>query len=353
MRIKSVDLYGLDFTVAVNKAVDFTQFLDIRFKFVNYALTTDIFRKETDANRYLFYNSFHPRHMFRSIVYSQAIRYRRIINCDSLLRQRLDELSMFFVNSGYPSQFVHSIFDDVLLKPRSLNYNSKKDKNFVVPWIVTYGPGFEESKKCAKEVNEMLKLSDTWKDDEKKVLQVVPRRAPNLEDILFKRKATALFCTSELGTHKCGSKHGCQTCLLVSNTTYLHHKNNKFKTAGGDCKSFNLIYCFQCKLCEMLYVGKTTDSLHERVNGHRSKFYGVLTRGAKAEDFVDDEQILGIHLVHGHGMKSRDDFNVSYKLHILAYSNPSSIRSSEQFWIDKLKTLTPFGLNQNCSIKNS
>ena len=179
VRIKSVDLYGLDFTVAVNKAVDFTQFLDIRFKFVNYALTTDIFRKETDANRYLFYNSFHPRHMFRSIVYSQAIRYRRIINCDSLLRQRLDELSMFFVNSGYPSQFVHSIFDDVLLKPRSLNYNSKKDKNFVVPWIVTYGPGFEESKKCAKEVNEMLKLSDTWKDDEKKVLQVVPRRAPN------------------------------------------------------------------------------------------------------------------------------------------------------------------------------
>ena len=134
---------------------------------------------------------------------------------------------------------------------------------------------------------------------------------------------------------------------------HLHHKNIKFKTAGGDCKSFNLIYCFQCKLCEMLYVGKTTDSLHERVNGHRSKFYGVLTRGAKAEDFVDDEQILGIHLVHGHGMKSRDDFNVSYKLHILAYSNPSSIRSSEQFWIDKLKTLTPFGLNQNCSIKNS
>ena len=103
----------------------------------------------------------------------------------------------------------------------------------------------------------------------------------------------------------------------------------------------------------MLYVGKTTDSLHERVNGHRSKFYGVLRRGAKAEDFVDDEQILGIHLVHGHGMKSTNDFNVSYKLHILAYSNPSSIRRSKQFRIDYLKTLTPIGLNQNCSIKNS
>ena len=29
MRIKSVDLYGLDFTVAVNNAANFTQFLDI------------------------------------------------------------------------------------------------------------------------------------------------------------------------------------------------------------------------------------------------------------------------------------------------------------------------------------
>ena len=120
-------------SVAVNNASNFTQFLDIRFKFVNSVLTTDIFRKETDANRYLFYNSFHPRHTFRSIVYSQAIRYRRIINSDSLLRQRLDELSTFFVNSGYPSQFVHSIFEDVLLKPRSLCYNSKKDKDFIVP----------------------------------------------------------------------------------------------------------------------------------------------------------------------------------------------------------------------------
>ena len=200
----------------------------------------------------------------------------------------------------------------------------------------------------------MLKLSDTWKDhDVSRVIQVVPRRAPNLQDLLFKRKSTALFYSSDLGTHSCGSEHGCQTCLLVSNTTHLHYKGKTFRTAGGDCKSWNLIYCFQCKICDVLYVGKTIDSLNERVNGHRSKFYNVLTHGARAEDFTDDEQILGVHLVHGHGMTKREDFNASYKLFILSYYNPVSIRRSEQFWIDKLKTLTPFGLNQNCSIKNS
>ena len=98
LRVKSVDRFGLDLTCVVSKVSIFTQFLDIQFKIVNGILTTDIFRKETDANRYLYYNSFHPRHVFRSIVYSQALRYRRIINDDCILRERLNQLSVFLPN---------------------------------------------------------------------------------------------------------------------------------------------------------------------------------------------------------------------------------------------------------------
>ena len=96
VRVKSVDLYGLDLTVTVNPVTTFSQFLDIQFKLTNGKLTTDIYRKETDANRYLFFNSHHPRHVFRSVVFSQGMRYRRIINDDGLLRSRLNELKMFF-----------------------------------------------------------------------------------------------------------------------------------------------------------------------------------------------------------------------------------------------------------------
>jgi hypothetical protein len=350
LRVKSVDRFGLDLTCVVNKVSIFTQFLDIQFKIVNGILTTDIFRKETDANRYLYYNSFHPRHVFRSIVYSQALRYRRIINDDCLLRERLDQLSVFFIKSGYPDKLVNSVFNVVSTKPRSLAYKPKTEKDFVVPWISTYGPGFDESKLCAKEVDELLKLSDTWKDKNvRNVIQVVPRRAPNLKDLLFKRKAIALGHTSENGTVPCNATN-CQSCLLVSNSVFLDHKGKQFKTVGGTCKSFNLIYCFQCKICDILYVGKTVDALHERVNGHRSKFYGVMKHRTDAVEFSDDEQILGIHLVHHHSLKKKDVFNENYRLFILGYSNPRSIRKSEQFWINKLKTLAPFGLNQNCSV---
>ena len=84
-RLASVAQFGLDFTCVVNSINDFSQFLDIQYKIVDGVLVTDLFKKPTDANRYLYYNSFHPRHMFRSIVFSQALRYRRIINDDSLL----------------------------------------------------------------------------------------------------------------------------------------------------------------------------------------------------------------------------------------------------------------------------
>ena len=290
--------------------------------------------------------------MFRSIVYSQALRYRRIVNDDALLKTRLDELSKFFINSGYPDKLVNSVFSVVLSKPRSLAYKPKTKKDFIVTWVSTYGPGFNETKLCAKEINELLKLSDTWKDrNVRNIIQVVPRRAPNLKDLLFKRKAIALGQTSEEGTVPCKVK-SCQTCSLVGNSAFLHHKGKQYKTVGGNCKSFNVIYCFQCKICEILYVGKTVDALHERVNGHRSKFYRAMEQSTGALDFFDDEQILGVHLVHNHGLKNRTDFNKSYRLFILSYSNPWSIRRSEQFWIDKLKTLTPFGLNQNCSVGN-
>ena len=69
------------------------------------------------------------------------------------------------------------------------------------------------------------------------------------------------------------------------------------------------MYGFQCKICSILYVGKTVDTLRHRVNGHRSKFYDVLKRGItnNCVEVFDDEQIVGAHLVRDHGLKRRKD----------------------------------------------
>ena len=67
-------------------------------------------------------------------------------------------------------------------------------------------------------------------------------------------------------------------------------------------------------------------------------------------DDYDDEQILGAHLVHEHKLKRGTDFNNNYTVSILAHSRPCTPRKTEQFWINKLHTLRPFGLNQNKSV---
>ena len=87
-------------------------------------------------------------------------------------------------------------------------------------------------------------------------------------------------------------------------------------------------------------MGKTTESLNNRVNGHRSKFYEVQRHSARSGntrvgmDNYDDEQILGAHLVHEHKLTKTKDFNDNYSVSILAHSRPCTLRKTEQFWIN-------------------
>ena len=134
------------------------------------------------------------------------MRYRRIVNDEGILRSRLNELKVFFSRSGYPERLVNSILDAIPNQPRSLEYTKSDAKHFITPWVVTYGPGYDETKKVEKEINELLGLSDTWKSKSQKIIQVVPRRAANLKDLLFKRKALALDPEREYGTVKCGGR---------------------------------------------------------------------------------------------------------------------------------------------------
>ena len=188
-------VYGLDFTCEVRPINEMISFLDIQFLFDNGVLLTDLFRKPTDANRCLEYSSYHPRHTFRSIIYSQGIRNRRIINSNETLVKRLDELKGYFINSSHPANVVTKILDDIKSKPRILQYNRSSTSEHMTPWIVTYGPRSDEARAEAKKVNRVLKQTETWRvetEDMIPYIKVINRRAPNLKDLLFKRKSIAL-----------------------------------------------------------------------------------------------------------------------------------------------------------------
>ena len=339
--------------------------MDIALKFdpnENFKLVTDVYRKPTDANRYLQFSSYHPRHVFRSVVYSSGLRYRRLINCDDTLHRRLDELTLIFENSGYPSKFVNDALEKIKTMPRSLQYKEPDaTKQFVTPWLVMYGPGYDEAVIKSKEMNDVLLKSDVWKEDVdaglKDVVKVVAKRGPNLADMLFKRKRLALgsIYESESITKPCtNSNRGCMCCKMVSKKAEVRTNSKTAIGVGGCCFSRNVIYYMQCQLCQDGYVGKTVETLKDRMNSHRKSFYATLRQVediAKIE--TDDTNILGVHLIKKHQIQAGDgfekckDFNKSYKVTILANNvTPSNIRILEQSFIDKLNTLAPFGLNQ-------
>ena len=60
-----------------------------------------------------------------------------------------------------------------------------------------------------------------------------------------------------------------------------------------------------------------------------------------------DGYSLGRHLIDDHCCRDKNDFNVndSYQIFILLNSSPRTLDIDEHKWIQRLKTIKPFGIN--------
>ena len=172
------------------------------------------------------------------------------------------------------------------------------------------------------------------------LFQYVKKTLPSLRSQLVKSKELAL-----------GKKHGrtipckvskCMCCNLIMDVDSLRVNGKHVRCAPGNCKTYNIVYLVQCSLCKKAYTGRSIQPLHERLNGHRSKYYEIIE--GRASDVTDDEHSLGIHLVD-HGFNSRDDFNNVFKVCILDNCSPKSLEYKENQYIHLLNTLRPAGLN--------
>ena len=344
--------YNLELTFNISESDNFCVFLDVEYKFVNGKLVTDIHHKATDAHRYLHYTSFHPPHVFRGIVYSQGLRYRRIINDDSKLTERMTELATYFTNSQYPITLVKPILDKLTGLERNLSYNTKSvDKPFHVPYLCTYGAGEGEIGQYINQtVNTALKQAPVFQTLDKPIIKTVFRNAPSLRSTLFNQKKVVLSagseargfsvrCTSEEeARHKKGPK--CQTCISMANDNKFTLNGISFNNCdGGDCKSYNMIYLALCTICNLGYFGKTTIPLHKRMNLHRGHIGSI-----KRLTEIDDDHVLAAHVVMDH--QNQLNFQKLYRFFVVKkLANPRDLLKNEQKFINKFKTRRPTGLN--------
>ena len=109
--------------------------------------------------------------------------------------------------------------------------------------------------------------------------------------------------------------------------------------------------CKLCKTQKKCYVGRSIRPLHVRVKEHRGYFYDLLNDPSLkySYDYLRDDcdnYSLGAHLVEDHNLTNRADFDLSYTVFILKNSSPRSLEVDEHLFIQKLRTLRPYGINK-------
>lgn len=147
----------------------------------------------------------------------------------------------------------------------------------------------------------------------------------------------------QLGSAKKCIGRVCYTCdsLKCSTTFRSNVKGNHYQIQSNlNCGSSNIIYLVECDLCGMQYVGETQRTLRNRINQHRSAIrtgkrsiiaLHFQTPGHSFENF----KVTPIEQLH-----NDDDLMTATKLR----------RLREQYWISKLDTAFPNGLNHDSTV---
>ena len=94
-------------------------FLDVTVSLDNNnKISTDLFVKPTDTHQYLLHTSCHPSHIKKSILFSLALRIRRICSTTEKFKQRTNALLEFLCKHGHRRQYVQSQINKAFHIPR-------------------------------------------------------------------------------------------------------------------------------------------------------------------------------------------------------------------------------------------
>ena len=268
------------FTVTLSKQS--IPFLDVMVIKNGTTITTDVYSKPTDTKNYLLFSSCHPRHVKTGVPKTLATRLVTIINDESTLNKRLEELKKDLLGRGYPEQIItHGITlarsknRDTLLQRHESNATKPKDQKESLPLVTTYNP------KQFNLYNLVNNTINTLSNDER-LRSLVPklklinsrRQGPNLKSLLTKAKFSenSSMMANNYSVNKC-SDPKCGTCeVLLEGSSYKLKESGHTLTVNDDltCKAQYVIYVIKCQGCHSDYIG-STKNLRHRVALHKSQ----------------------------------------------------------------------------------
>ena len=315
---------------------DSMSFLDVLLNIKDGSIETDLFTKPTDTHQYLHFTSSHPTHCKKSLPFSLALRLRRICSSNNTFQQRLEELKQLLLRRGFPSITIKTQFNKVLKISRAESLKTKpKTKTKKIPFTTTYNPRLQGIQHILRKNLATLHISPRMKAIIPEAPITAWKKCKSLKDLLVKSKlSNNIPATPEiLGTHQC-EKTRCKMCLHINNkNTFISTQTNEsFQCQNStNCNTNNIIYLITCNRCKSQYVGQTQHNLQTRFRNHR---FNINNKNM--------HDTIGYHFnTNKHNLK---DMSVQI-IEKVKTNNIQTRLKRENYWINKLKTLQPLGLN--------
>nr|XP_049581060.1 uncharacterized protein LOC125971932 isoform X2 [Syngnathus scovelli] len=274
-------------------------------------LDVRVFFKPTDTHALLHKQSFHPKHTFKGLIYSQLLRFERICTRSEDREEATRVLFKALRQRGYSRSFLRRVRLQTGVTDRG--GETQDIKRIIIPLISTYNTYTVKVHRKIKQNLDSSALTDL--KGRHKVVSAF-KRNPNLKDWLVSTKM------------RTGSSRSARRSVGV--ITDSQKKEHFFIQTGKDLATKNAIYCVSCRLCDVMYVGQTRNDVRSRLHSHR---YNITHNQKRNTHLVRHFRRHGLH-------------NLSIRvLESCAGWTQKDRESAEMRWVKSLKTKYPRGLN--------
>ena len=254
----------------VNQSTEEVSFLDVRVTNKNGKISTSVYSKPTDSHLYLSQTSNHPKHVLKNIPKSQFLRLRRICSDSSDFMNQCNKYMDYFTNRGYDKQKLTRTAKEIFQLQRDdiLNNPTVKQNKDRVVFTCDWHPSLSQLPGMIKKHHHILEEDRTLKKLFEEPPIVAFRRAKTIRSQIVRSDIEPPQKIEE-PTHPCGK---CSICKIINTAdTLTNTKTGKHLkiTAGGNCRTSDIVYAARCKICDLIYVGETGKELRTRFCDHR------------------------------------------------------------------------------------
>ena len=331
----------------VNYSYSEINFLDcIIYKDKDGKLQTKVYRKPTDRPNYLHSYSEHPASTKSSIIYSQALRIKRICSEETEFKNACENLKERLMKRGYREETIVSMIEKAALMDRNdlLEHKEKTENTSKIPFVTTYNKTLPNIKPTLEKHWDKLEINERIKSKFTEKPIIAYRRNKSVRDIICSNNVVNNKIEKRITTtgmcRPCRSRKNNLCCQRVketnSSTSNVTKRSYKIRE-HTNCKSEWIIYLLGCKKCRIQYTGKSEWPMNIRINKHR--FDVTSADGLPAcqhfnlpdHKFERDSEFIIIEKLQNTNGTKEDIRN--------------RLKQRENFWIRELRTLKPWGLN--------